>query len=113
MTEPSLELEARWADWRLSRNKKGMKGALWIAVCLYPAFGVLDYLVAPPRWLWLLYGTRAAVTALTLVLFSSLNGPWFRRWPNAISASYMVVISLGISLMTVFMGGLDSPFRWP
>ena len=58
-----LELEARWSDWQLARNKKGMKGALWIGVCLYPAFGVLDYLMAPPRWLSLLYGTRVAVTA--------------------------------------------------
>lgn len=87
-----------------------MRGALWIGVCLYPAFGVLDYLVAPSRWLWLLYGTRAAVTALTLVLFPISRGKWFRRWPNAISAAYMVVVSLGISLMTVFMGGLASPY---
>jgi signal transduction histidine kinase len=110
VAEAPFELEARWSDWRLARNKKGMKGALWIAVCLYPAFGVLDYLVAPPRWLWLLYGTRAAVTVVTLVLFALLNGPWFRRWPNALSAAYMTVISLGISLMTVFMGGLASPY---
>jgi signal transduction histidine kinase len=87
-----------------------MRGVLWIVVCLYPAFGVLDYLVAPRGALALLYGTRAAVTLVTLVLFRVVQAELFRKHPNAISASYMVLISLGISLMTVFMGGLASPY---
>jgi signal transduction histidine kinase len=94
----------------LQRNKRGMTGVLWIVVCLYPAFGVLDYLVAPPRWLGLLYGTRVIVTAITIVLFRLVRSNWFVRWSNVISAAYMVLISLGISLMTLFMGGLASPY---
>src|SRR5688572_23837968 len=112
MTLPAatLELQARWSDWLLSRNRRGMRGVLWIVLCLYPAFGVLDYLVEPPSALPLLYGTRAAVTLVTLVLFWVLNQELFSRHPNAISASYMLLISFGISVMTVYMGGLGSPY---
>lgn len=106
----TLELQARWSEWLLSRNRRGMRGVLWIVLCLYPAFGVLDYLVAPRSALPLLYGTRAAVTLVTLVLFGVLERDTFRRHPNVISASYMVLISLGISVMTIFMGGLGSPY---
>jgi signal transduction histidine kinase len=104
------ELETRWADWLLQRNRRGMKGVLWIVVCLYPLFGILDYLVAPPESLLFLYWTRAIVTAITLILFRVVDGKWFARHPFAISASYMILISLGISLMTVLMGGLASPY---
>jgi signal transduction histidine kinase len=104
------QLAARWSEWLLWRNRRGMRGVLWIVLCLYPAFGVLDYLVAPPRWLGLLYGTRAAVTVITILLFRVVRGELFRRHPYVISASYMVLISFGISLMTVFMGGLASPY---
>jgi len=104
------ELESRWADWLLQRNRRGMKGVLWIVVCLYPLFGILDYLVAPPESLFFLYWTRAIVTAITLVLFRVVDGKWFEQHPFTISASYMILISLGISLMTVLMGGLASPY---
>ena len=45
------ELEERWSTWLLHRNRRGLRGALWIALSLYPLFGVLDYLVAPREWL--------------------------------------------------------------
>jgi signal transduction histidine kinase len=108
--EDNSELSARWSEWLLRRNRRGMRGVLWIVACLYPAFGVLDYLVAPERWLPWLYGTRAIVTLVTLALFLAVPSAGFRRHPNAISAGYMVLISFGISLMTVFMGGLASPY---
>src|SRR4051812_38105265 len=108
--EPNAELDSRWAAWLLRRNQRGMKGVLWIVLALYPSFGVLDYVVAPPHALWFLYGTRAAVTCITLALFRGVESGFFRRHPNAITASYMTLISLGISAMTVFMGGLASPY---
>jgi signal transduction histidine kinase len=94
----------------LERNRRGMRTLLWIVVSLYPVFGVLDYLVAPHEWLWLLYGTRAIVTVTTLIMFRVVRGPWFDRYPDTISAAYMTLAALGISLMTVFMGGLASPY---
>lgn len=104
------ELETAWDAWQLQRNTRGMKTALIIVLLLYPLFGVLDYLTAPKEWLWLLYGTRALVTLITLIMFRVIKSDWFGRHSNAISAAYMVLISLGISMMTVFMGGLASPY---
>jgi signal transduction histidine kinase len=104
------ELSTRWSEWLLRRNERGMRGVLWIVVCLYPAFGVLDYLVAPHESLPLLYATRITVTVITLILFRVVGGGVFRRHPYAITASYMLMISLGITSMTLFMGGLGSPY---
>jgi signal transduction histidine kinase len=106
----NVELERRWSEWLLRRNRRGMKGVLWIVVCLYPLFGVLDYLMAPREALGFLYWTRGIVTAISLLLFRLVDRELFRRHPNAITASYMILISLGISLMTIFMGGLASPY---
>src|SRR5262245_20519448 len=104
------DLEGRWRSWLLSRNRRGTRSVLWIVVTLYPLFGALDYLIAPNDWLWLLYGTRAIVTAITLVMFRVVRSSLFDRHPYALSASFMTLISFGISLMTVFMGGLASPY---
>jgi len=105
-----IGLEDRWSDWLLRRNRRGMRSLLWIVVSLYPLFGILDYLVAPREWLWLLYSTRAIVTATTVFMFRVVRGSWFDRHPDTISAAYMTLAAFGISLMTVFMGGLASPY---
>src|SRR5258708_39794972 len=104
------ELERRWAGWLLDRNRRGTRFGLWIALTLYHLFGVLDYLVAPRRWLWVLYGTRCLVGLATLAMFRLVRGRFFELFPNALSASYAVLTSFGISLMTVFIGGLSSPY---
>jgi signal transduction histidine kinase len=104
------ELDRHWSGWLLARNRRGTRVALWTALGLYPVFGVLDYLVAPHRWLWLLYFTRGVVVVATLIMFRLVDGALFARFPNALSASYSILISAGISLMTVFMGGLASPY---
>jgi signal transduction histidine kinase len=83
---------------------------LWIVATLYPAFGVLDYLTAPRSALFLLYGTRAVITFVTIAMFWVLRKRVFDRHADAISAGYIVLISLGITLMTVFLGGLASPY---
>jgi len=87
----------------LDRNRRGLRGALWIALSLYPLFGILDYLVAPREWLWLLYGTRAVVTVVTLVMLRVSNTGLFAAHPDAISSAYLVLASLGISLMRWIM----------
>ncbi len=110
MAELTVEQAERWSAWLLQRNRRGMRSLLWIVVTMYPLFGVLDYLIAPPEWLWLLYGTRVLVTLVTLVMFRVVSTPFFGRHPNSITASYMITAALGISLMTVFMGGLASPY---
>ncbi|HEY4012895.1 MAG TPA: ATP-binding protein [Polyangiaceae bacterium] len=107
---PLEDVERRWTGWLLARNRRGTRFALWMALVLYPGFGVLDYLVAPREWLWILYATRGAVLAATLAMFHLVRGRLFDKFPNAISAAYVTFGSFGISLMTVFMGGLSSPY---
>ena len=102
--------EERWQHWLLERNRRGLRTLLSIVVGLYPAFAVVDALVAP-RTAWpVLFATRALVTAVTLCMFRVVRGSWFERHPNSISAGYMLLCACGISLMTVFMGGLSSPY---
>ena len=102
--------EKAWADWELRRNARGMRSSLLIVAALYPLFGILDYLTAPKEWLWLLYSTRAFITLTTLLMFRVIKSRLFERRSNLISSGFMVLISLGISMMTVFMGGLASPY---
>jgi signal transduction histidine kinase len=109
-TSADSESEKAWAQWELSRNARGLRSSLFIVAALYPLFGILDYLTAPAKWLWLLYSTRALITFITLLMFRVLTSRLFERRSTVISAAYMVLISLGISMMTVFMGGLGSPY---
>jgi signal transduction histidine kinase len=100
----------RWASWLLERNRRGTRIVLMIALVLYPAFGLLDYLLAPRHALPLLYGTRLMVALITLALFRVVRTPLFDRYPNLISSAYILLAAGGISLMTVFMGGLASSY---
>jgi signal transduction histidine kinase len=106
----SSEFDARSHSWLLTRNRRGTRTLLLIVLFLYPGFGVLDYVIAPRHWLWLLYSTRVVVTCATLVMFRVVRLSIFERHSNAISAAYMLLCSFGISLMTVFMGGMASPY---
>jgi signal transduction histidine kinase len=106
----SGEVQQRWEAWLLQRNRRGMRGLLWIGVAFYPLFGILDALIAPSEWLWLLWSTRAIVTAITLGMFWVVPSPLFERHPHALSSALVVIGSVGISMMTVFMGGLASPY---
>ena len=71
---------------------------------LYPLFGVLDYLVAPPGWLWLLYGTRALVTLITLVMFRVVGAACSSGTPTLFRRVHDPRSPSGISLMTVLHG---------
>ena len=62
--------QQRWSSWLLERNRRGTRFVLSIALVLYPAFGILDYLFVPSSALPLLYSVRASVTAVTLILFA-------------------------------------------
>jgi len=55
MDAPALEIEQRrWGHWLAERNRRGLRTALLVGLALYPAFGVLDWLMAPqPALPWL------------------------------------------------------------
>ncbi|HWW83251.1 MAG TPA: HAMP domain-containing sensor histidine kinase, partial [Vicinamibacterales bacterium] len=112
MSEPPAvpNFDQRWKSWLLDRNRRGTRLSLWIGLSLYPIFGVLDYLIAPRKWLWLLYGTRFGFTLVTLLMFRVVGNSAFDRHPYALSSGYLLLSSIGISLMTVLLGGLASPY---
>jgi signal transduction histidine kinase len=103
-------LEERWREWLLARNRRGTRTALWIVITLYPGFGLLDYLLAPAHARPFLWSTRVVVTLATLAMFAIVRRPFFARHAETLSAAYMVLCAAGISVMTVFMGGLASPY---
>src|SRR6185503_775800 len=107
---PDADLEMRWGSWLLQRNRRGFRSALWIALVLFPLFGIVDWLIAPRAWLWLLWSTRAFVLLLTLAMFLVVDTKLFDKRPDAITAPFMIVASFAISLMTIFVGGLASPY---
>ena len=106
----TTNLQDRWSSWLIERNRRGMRFVLIITLALYPAFGVLDYLLAPRDALPILYGTRLLVAVTTLALFGVIQRPLFARHFNLISSTYILLAASGISVMTVFMGGLESSY---
>ncbi len=108
--EIAADFEERWRRWLVERNRRGLRIGLIIMITLYPAFGVLDGLVAPPeavRWLW---GTRAVIAAITLALFAFRRSGAFARWGEAVSAFYVWIGAAGVTIMTPYMGGVASPY---
>ena len=107
---PPEESNRFWQQWLIDRNRRGARAVLWIDLILYPTFAILDYLVAPAEWLWLLWASRAIVTALTVAGFFVLRGSLFdRHWPM-LTAFHIAASGLGISVMVAVMGGFSSPY---
>ena len=105
-----MEPRSNWQEWLLERNRRGTKTVLLITLSLYPTFGILDYLIAPREALPLLYSTRVMVVLLTLALLAAVRTSFFDRWPYLFSGGFVLLAACGISLMTVLMGGLASPY---
>jgi signal transduction histidine kinase len=110
MTEADPQLDARWSQWLVDRNRRGMRLLLGAGAILYPLFGVLDYVLAPPQALPFLWTTRILFVAVTAALFAIVNRPVFARHPDVFTVGYMLLAASGISLMTTFLGGLASPY---
>ncbi len=110
VAEEPPAIERRWSAWLLQRNRGGTRTLLYIVASLYPAFGLIDYMLAPRAALPWLWATRALVTAVTFAMFRIVRSPVFERHPYSIPAAYMILCSSGITLMTAFMGGLASPY---
>jgi hypothetical protein len=104
------EVERRWAAWLVERNRRGLRLGLFIMITLYPAFGVVDWLLAPADALPWIWGTRTVVVAITFALFAVLRSRAFARNFEAISASYTWLGAAGVSVMTTYIGGLASPY---
>ncbi len=100
----------RWSAWLLERNRRGTRTLLWIHLGLYPTFGVLDGMLAPRAALPWLFGTRGLVTVVSLAMFWVLRSHAFESNADWFASAFIVLGASGISFMTVFMGGLASPY---
>ncbi len=105
------DIEREWSKHLIDQNRRGARTTFIIVLFLYPAFGILDYVYAPPDQLATLWGSRVVVTAVTLLmLFAGLNSKWFERWPMPITGAYILMCGWAISLMVSIMGGLASTY---
>ncbi|OFX23176.1 MAG: hypothetical protein A2V77_11440 [Anaeromyxobacter sp. RBG_16_69_14] len=100
----------RWSAWLLERNRRGTRTLLWIHLGLYPTFGVLDSVLAPRAALPWLFGTRGLVTVVSLAMFWIVRSRAFESNADWFASAFIVLGASGISFMTVFMGGLASPY---
>ncbi len=107
---PELDFEGRWRAWLTEHNRRSAWIVLVLIVIFYPLFGILDYLVAPREWLWLLYSSRVIVTACTIVMFFLVRRPIFERHGIALTSTYMTLVGLGIGVMVFVMGGHASAY---
>ncbi len=107
---PTTGLAGGWQRRLVERNRRGARIALWIVLLGFPAFGVVDYVTAPPEFLNLLWGSRIAVVCITVWLFGRLDTPFFVRHVHAITAGYMFTVAAAISVMIPVMGGLASHY---
>jgi signal transduction histidine kinase len=111
MTDPeSVEFASRWATWLLERNRRSMRPAIVIALMFIPGFAILDYLLAPRTALVWLFTTRALITAAAIAMIWIVRSRLFSAHPHLFSSVFILLISFGICVMTVFMGGLASPY---
>jgi len=108
--ERAAAVARRWTSWLHERNRSGTRTLLFIVLALYPGFGAIDYLLAPRAALPWLWSTRVVVTLGTLVMFRLLRRPAFEQHHYLLASSYMLLCGAGITLMTLFMGGLASPY---
>ncbi len=109
MSAASSDVERRWASWRLARNRRGTRTAVWLVLLLCPTLGALDVLLAPRTALPALLGVRALVALASLAMLGVLRSRAFEAKADWIAAAYVVLGASGISFVTAFMGGLASP----
>jgi signal transduction histidine kinase len=107
--EPT-DIAERWARWLVERNARGLRICLVITATGYPAFGVLDWFVAPSGelpWLWAMRGLLAVAALAALPL---IRRSWFAPWIEPASVVVVWVGAAVISMMTTYLDGLSSPY---
>ncbi|MFZ4577907.1 MAG: ATP-binding protein [Myxococcota bacterium] len=105
-----VDVERRWETWLLERNRMSTRIAFWLTITIYPMFGLLDWMVAPSKWWPLLFTTRAVVSLWSLWLLAIHRGEFFSRHWRILTSGHAVMLGGGISVMTVVMGGYETPY---
>ena len=104
------EVERAWSAWLVEHNRRGALVALSLVIALHAAFAVLDVLTAPRAVIPLLLATRGTGIALSLLLARTRSSRFFARWEVPLTAAYMFSVGLSITVMTVALGGVTSPY---
>ncbi|HEX9049629.1 MAG TPA: ATP-binding protein [Anaeromyxobacter sp.] len=110
MNAASPEIQDRWSRWLVERNQRGLRTGLLGVATLFPAFGVLDWLLAPRTALPWIWSVRALITIAAIVTLVLLPRPRIAAWIEPIGVAVTWLAAFGISLMTTYMGGLASPY---
>src|SRR5512136_2876495 len=103
MASPASDIELGWIRWRVERNRRGLRAGLIFVITLYPAFGLLDWLLAPPEALPWLWGTRLAILAFGLGVLRAMQSRTIDRYLDLVSAVSGWLTAAGISVMTAYM----------
>src|SRR5512140_1713858 len=99
MDPSAAEIEQqRWSVWLAERNRRGLRIALFIGGALYPAFGVVDWLMAPPSLLPALWAARAVIVLVTIALLAVLPSPRLAPWLQHASAAYAWLAGAAIAV---------------
>jgi signal transduction histidine kinase len=104
------DLEGRWRHWLVERNRRGQLIGIFLVLGLYPLFGLLDRVIAPPDALAPLLAARLLVVCVTLALIPLRLTEAWARWSIPVTAGFTWMLAAGISAMTVYLGGLASPY---
>jgi len=104
------ETEQGWQRWLIARNRRGLRIALAFMATIYPAFGLLDWLIAPRSALSWLWATRALIAAAALATLPFMRHRAFDRFLDPVSVTHTVLSAAGIGVMTAYLGGLSSPY---
>ena len=110
MTRSDDEIPRSWAEWRLRRNRRGLRAGVILMITLYPAFGLLDWALAPRSALPWLWGTRGGHRLPGARHPLWMRRPGFDAWVDRVAVLCGWLAAFGISVMTAYMGGLASPY---
>lgn len=102
--------ERRWREVRRGWNRRGLRFALFLAIPLYPIFGLLDVVALPDEWLPHSIAMRFFVSVVGAILLFLLDHPQVRIRFVPISAAYTLVAGLGLSALTFLTGGFTSTY---
>lgn len=112
MTEQPVaaDVDAAFAEEVASHNVQYGRSAFRLTTLLFPIFVVLDFFFASRDVIVWLVIDRAVAIAVTGGLFLLSSKPLFRRHHVLVTAGWIVFLGLNLSLMTMALGGLTSPY---
>lgn len=81
----------------------------WIAIFLYPLFGLLDYIRFPEQYRILITIRCIVVPCIFLILFLTYSSNAIKM-VNILGFALLQCLAVGITIMIVFTGGESSPY---